>query len=263
MSLIRTAGKEVFAVADRFLPNPTGPRILIYHQVEAGLGRQMEVTLADFKRQMDWLAVNRRVVDLDTALDEWTRPQSEQLVVLTFDDGYRDTYSRAYPILTEHGFPFVLYLATESIETGVPLGPSGRADPLTWDQVGEMLNSGLATVGSHTHRHIDLRTVDHHEIEDELTSSDDLIERRLGRRSEHFAYPWGYWSAEAALLVDQRYRSAALTATVKRSHSFNPHRLHRVPIQLSDGFRFFQARLGGGLRLEEWLRRRVRDYRGP
>lgn len=263
MSLLRTAAKTVFAAADRFQSSPSGPRVLIYHQVGAGLGRQMEVTTADFVEQLDWLATNREVVSFDEALARWEDPGAENLVVLTFDDGYLDTYATAYPLLSERGFPFLIYLATESIESGVALGPPGAADPLTWDLITEMVESGLVSIGSHTHRHTDLRSVSQGDIEHELSTSDELIGERLGVTPVHFAYPWGYWSPEAARLVDRRYQTAAIAFTPRPPEHLNKHQLHRYPVQLSDGFRFFPARLRGGLRLEERVRRRLDGYRGP
>jgi peptidoglycan/xylan/chitin deacetylase (PgdA/CDA1 family) len=245
------------------LPSPPGPRILIYHQVDAGLGRQMEVTLEDFRRQMDWLSVNRQVVALGEAMVRWGQPASEWLVALTFDDGYRDTYFTAFPILRELGFPFTLYLATESIETGKPLGPAGGADPLNWGEIESMLASGLVTVGAHTHRHSDLRRLSVDAVEEELGTSDDLIEARLGIRPAHFAYPWGFWSPGAHRPVSERYASAALADSGRTRKELKPHLLHRYPVQLSDGFRFFRARLRGGLRFEEVLRRRLNHYNGP
>lgn len=263
MSLTRTAVKAASALTDAVLPRPPGPRLLIYHQVDAGLGRQMEVRLDDFRRQLDWLSANRQVVDLGEALVRWIEPGSERLVVLTFDDGYRDTYTTAFPLLYERGLPFTLYLATKSIETGVPLGPADKAEPLSWDHIEAMLESGLVTVGAHTHRHLDLRQLSPDEVEDELGTSDDLIERRLGIRPAHFAYPWGFWSPSSDRPVTDRYSSAALAGSHRAKRDLEPHRLHRYPVQLSDGFRFFGARLRGGLRLEEIIRRRVKGYTGP
>ncbi len=263
MSLIRTAAKAAFAAVDMVMPDPRGPRVLIYHQVGAGLGRQMEVTVDDFRRQMEWLGSNREVVSLDQAIARWEEPGSETLVALTFDDGYRDTHTTAFPILARHGFPFLIYLATESIETGKPLGPTHGAEPLGWDLIGEMLGSGLVTIGAHTHRHTDLRAIDPDRVEEELRTSDDLIERRLGVKPRHFAYPWGHWSQPAADVVDERYETAAVAGTPRPRAQLTKHQLHRYPVQLSDGFRFFPARLRGGLRAEEQVRRWLDRYSGP
>ena len=263
MSLARTAIKAASALTDALLPPPPGPRVLIYHQVDAGLGREMEVRLTDFRRQLAWLAGNREVIDLGEALVRWEEPGAERLVVLTFDDGYRDTFTSAFPRLHELDLPFTLYLATESIETGVPLGPSERAEPLSWDQIEVMVDSGLVTIGAHTHRHLDLRQSSIDEVEYELGTSDDLIERRLGVRPAHFAYPWGFWSPTSDRAVTERYSSAALAGSARAKEGLEPHLLHRYPVQLSDGFRFFRSRLRGGFRLEEAIRRRLNGYHGP
>lgn len=256
MTLIRQLGKAVFATADLFLPTPRGPRILIYHQVGADLGRQMEVTLEDFVWQLDWLSENREVVDLDTAVERWVEPGSESLVVLTFDDGYRDTYATAFPYLKERGLPMTLYLATETI------GDDGR---ITWGEVEEMVSTGLVTVGAHTHRHRDLRHASHREVEEELTMSNRLIGNRIGVWPRHFAYPWGYWSTSADSIVRQQYETAVLGAPPPRirfDSTLDPYLIHRYPVQLSDG-RWFTGRLDRGLVLEEGVRRLLRGYRGP
>ncbi|MGH8913628.1 MAG: polysaccharide deacetylase family protein [Acidimicrobiia bacterium] len=261
--MARTAAKFAFTAADALLPSPNGPRVLIYHQVGAGLGRQMEVTTDDFTRQLDWLSQNWEVVTFDQAVTRWDEPGADRLVALTFDDGYLDTFTTAFPMLRERQLPFLIYLATESIETGSPLGPPGRADPLAWDHVVDMLSSGLVTIGAHTHRHRDLRHLPAEAVEEELTTSDGLIERRLGLRPDHFAYPWGYWSSTAAAVVDRRYETAAIAGTPRPGTTLDRHRLHRYPVQLSDGFRFFPARLRGGFRVEEQVRRWIKRYSGP
>ncbi|HEY7468994.1 MAG TPA: polysaccharide deacetylase family protein [Acidimicrobiia bacterium] len=263
MSLARTAGKLLFVGLDRMAPVPGAPRVLIYHQVGSGLGRQMEVTIADFAGQLDWIEQNREVVSFDEAVARWDEPGADRLVALTFDDGYADTFTTAFPMLVDKGFPFLVYLATEPIETGRPLGPQVGADPLTWDQIVGMLGSGLATIGAHTHRHTDLRDLPLDAVEEELGLCDELIERRLGIHARHFAYPWGYWSESAARLVDARYETAVIAATPTPGKRLDRFKIHRYPVQLSDGLRFFPARLRGGLRFEERARRRLKGYSGP
>lgn len=263
MSFARSAVKSLAGLADHFMARPTGPRILIYHQVGAGLGRQMEVTVAAFRGHLEALASGYEVVTLDEAVRRWQEPGADRLVVLTFDDGYRDTYVTVFPLLREKGHPFTLYLATESIETGRPLGPVPGAEPLTWDQIGEMSGSGLVTIGAHTHTHRDLRHAGLSEVLEEIDVSNQLIRGRLGLDPRHFAYPWGWWSAAADGVVRDRYQTAVLGGTPSPEASPQPHRLHRYPIQLSDGTRHFRSRLRGGLRLEEWLRRARAGYRGP
>lgn len=246
-------------MADRFLRRPTGPRLLIYHQVGAGHGKQIDVTQEDFRWQVEWLLNNRVVVDLDTALKRWNEPESDRLVVLTFDDGYLDTFTTAFRVLRAHDLPFTIYIATSLIGDD-----DSREDRLMWGQLSDMLDSGLVTVGAHTESHADLRTLKKDQVADEIRTSNELIESRLGVRPRHFAYPWGYWGSTADEVVRGEYASAVLgSAHVRTSSVFDLHQIHRFPIQLSDGRRWFVQRLVGGLLVEEEVRRRIRGYRGP
>lgn len=256
MNLVRQAAKALFALGDTALRSPLGPRILIYHQVGAGTGKQTDLALSDFLWQLDWLEENREIVAIETAIRRWDEPGSERFVVVTFDDGYRDTFTTAFPFLARHSIPFTLYVAT---------GMIGSSDErfLTWDQVGTMLESGLLTIGSHTHTHADLRSLGREAILEEMGEADGIIQRQLGSAPAHFAYPWGYWSEPADRIVRERYHSAALGASCRAVFGMDTHRLHRFPVQLSDGKRWFRLRLKGGFVVEERVRRRLRGYRGP
>lgn len=261
MIQVRQMAKAVFAVLDRFHKPRPGPRVLIYHQVGTGLGAQMGVTVDDFEWQLQWLAKNRSVVSLDEAIDRWDDPESSDLVALSFDDGFSDTFTTAFPRLVDHAFPFALFVASGII--GQP-DWEGRGRPLDWDQIGQLHSSGLVTLGAHTHSHVDLRRSSVAHAAREIALSDQEMLKQVGVRPRHFAYPWGYWSADVDPLVRDRYESAFVGSPHLRAGSgFDPHIVHRVPIQLSDGRRWFPARLHGGLLAEETVRRRLRGYSGP
>jgi peptidoglycan/xylan/chitin deacetylase (PgdA/CDA1 family) len=261
MSLLRGTSKAVFAAGDRFVRSPAGPRILIYHQVGTSHGHQMEVTTEAFAEQLAWLASEREVVDLATALSRWDEPGSERLVVLTFDDGYRDVYTTAFPMLADRGMPFVLYISTGLV------GPADEVetveDPLDWPDISEMVGSGLLTLGAHTHSHPDLRSLSSEAVAAELERSDQIIFEMLGSSPRHFAYPYGFWSTSADAPVRERYETAVLGGSPSPSPKPDHHLLHRYPVQLSDGFTWFKQRMAGGFRLEEAVRKRIKGYDGP
>ena len=260
---VRVAAKAGFTAVDLFSPPMPGPRLLIYHQIGAGLGRQMEVTTPSFRRHVDWLVDNGQVVTLDHAIENAGQAGSDRHYVLTFDDGYRDMYERAWPLLRERRLPFVLYLTTHPTESGEPLTPGGRAEPLTWSQVEEMLDSGLLTLGAHTHRHRELGEMPVAMIEEEIGTSNELIARRTGVEPVHFAYPWGYWSTVAHPVIAAAYRTATLGSGAPITPGSDPLKLNRVPVQLSDGVFFFKRKMRTGLPIEDRLRRRLARYDGP
>jgi peptidoglycan/xylan/chitin deacetylase (PgdA/CDA1 family) len=259
----RFGAKSVFAAADVVGGARPGPRILIYHQVGAGLGRQMEVTERNFRQQLDWIQSHGRVVGLEHSISERGSDESSRMFVLTFDDGYRDVYETAWPIMRDRGLPFTLYLTTDPVESQIPLTSGGLADPLTWNQVNEMLESGLMTLGAHTHTHVDLRHLDHAAITGEIETSNTLIEQRTGVDARHFTYPWGYWSQSADDVVRGAYDSATIGSGAPVIADTDPYRVNRVPVQLSDGTLFFKRKATRGMRLEDVARRKLTGYDGP
>ena len=260
--MIRQTAKALFAGADLFRRRFPGPRILIYHQVGSDLRREMEVSFEVFRRQLDWMQEHGEIVPFEYALARVQDENADRLFVLSFDDGYRDVYENAFPLLLERRIPFTLYLTTHPIESGLALTPGGRADPLSWDQIRKMNATGLMTLGSHTHRHLDLRKLGSGIIEEELDVSNHLIQERLGVTLRHFAYPWGYWAEKAEPLVKARFSTAVLGAGRPIKPEYDPYRIHRVPIQRSDGMVFFRRKVKRGMLLEETIRRRLRGYKG-
>jgi peptidoglycan/xylan/chitin deacetylase (PgdA/CDA1 family) len=259
--LARKTAKTAFAAADFFLGDWPGPRILIYHQVGAGSGRQMDVSTQMFRGHVKWLLDHGRIVGLGDALSGADDPDSSRSFVLTFDDGYADFFENAFPLLREHGIPFTLYLTTGHIETGELLHQGDR--PLEWGQVEEMLDTGLVTLGAHTHTHPDMRGLPRDQAEYEIGESNRLIELRTGETPRHFAYPKGYWDPNAEKVVSGTYTTAVLGAGAPVSQHTNPFRIGRVPIQQSDGHLFFKRKMARGMRLEERARAWVKGYQNP
>lgn len=264
MSWARAFSKYLFATADAALRRPPGPRILIYHRVGESPEDQIEVLTRDFEQQLDWLKANRTIVDLETALRRWDEPGADQLAVVTFDDGFESTYTKAFPTLSRLEIPFTLYVTTGFVAGDQVLGGASGREALTWSMIKEMESTGLLTVGSHTHTHIDVRESSPDTLREELAKTDEIIGTEVGVEVKHFAYPWGYWSDIADPIVRDRYASAALgSRRPGSSRNFDPLKLFRVPILSSDGTRWFQTRLGRGLQTEEAARRAIRRYRGP
>jgi peptidoglycan/xylan/chitin deacetylase (PgdA/CDA1 family) len=259
--MARTAAKSAFAAADLFLGSWPGPRILIYHQIGAGTGRQMDLAPAIFRGHVDWLQSQGIIVGLGDALSGADDLDADRTFVLTFDDGYADFYENAFPYLRDRGIPFTLYLTTGHIETGEPLHVDDR--PLTWDMVVEMVETGLVTLGAHTHTHPDFRGMERANVEDEIVRSNELIDARTGQAARHFAYPKGYWDREAETVIRRYYDTAVLGAGAPVTTTTDPYRIHRVAIQAGDGYLFFKRKIRGGMRLEERVRAAVKGYERP
>ena len=111
-------------------------------------------------------------------------------------------------------------------------------NPGTWFE--KMLESGLRTLGVHTHSYRDLRHLEPSEVEEEVSTSNELIAKRIGAKSRSFAYRWGYWSAVVEPLLPERYATAVLGGSPDPERRPSPNRLHRYPVQLSGGVALFK-----------------------
>ena len=129
-------------------------------------------------------------------------------------------------------------------------GEPGRG--LTWEQLREMLESGLCSVGNHTHDHV---------RPEQLTAADldactAAVEQHLGVRPRHFTYPWGVVVPGMEDALRARFRSASTGELGRNLPGVDLMRLRRVPVRRTDPDEFFAAKLRGGLlpeRLYAWI----------
>lgn len=231
-----------------------GVLILMYHRIGGGTRSEIDLGASAFERQIVHLRRRYRIISLDevAGLRPFDAAARRDLVVVTFDDGYEETYTTVYPVLRRLGIPATVYVPARYIEDGRPFDfgvhrhtdPSQRPRPITWEQASEMVRSGLITIGAHTSTHVDLSLASPPQALREIEEGDRLIEARLGIRPIHFAYPWGRWSLETHRLVASRYRTVGLGGPGKNIYvDLDPSRLWRYPVIQSEGYWLFRIRL--------------------
>lgn len=239
----------------------SGCAFLIYHSVAGNLNLELDLPVSLFRRQMEFLARTRVVVHYNDAIETLNSKNvaAHNAFVLTFDDGFSNFYTQVFPILRELHIPAMLFVTTGFVEDGIPYpifrhAAHSTARPVTWDMLGEMQQSGLVTLGAHTHTHVYLPGSSQDQVIEELVKPKELFQRRLGLEVRHFAYPKALWNQTVENLVVQHYASAVISGGKKaRPHQFNPYRIPRIPIRRSDGWFFFRAKTRGALSGEEDL----------
>jgi peptidoglycan/xylan/chitin deacetylase (PgdA/CDA1 family) len=225
-----------------------GLTVLIYHRVGAGSPDERDLATADFADQLELLS-DHRILTIDDAATALQSGDARPGVVLTFDDGFADVFDNAWPLLRERQIPFVLYLASRFVGATMHWdGSTARAagPALSWDQIGEMVASGLCTIGNHTHSHLRPEVLDAEDI-DLCTQT---IQQRLGIRAQHFAYPWGIPVDRMDDALACRFRTAVTGELGRNVPGQDLLRLRRIPVRQTDPLRFFAAKLGGSLRAE-------------
>lgn len=223
-----------------------GATLLIYHRVGAGTCNELDLPLASFAEQIDLLQ-RHDVVSLDAALDRLDVGDTRPSVVLTFDDGFEDVYLHAWPVLRERRLPFTVYVASEYVsqpmvwEGSTSRGSAGRG--MSWAQLGEMLDSGLCTVGNHTHGHVRPEHLNCRQLDE----CSDTVLRHLGVTPRHFTYPWGLLVPRMEEELRGRFRSASTGMLGRNLPETDRMRLRRVPVRQSDPIGFFATKLSGSL----------------
>ncbi len=184
-------------------PVRSGVRILLYHAI-ATLPRRrdrwrLSVPPALLAAHVAWLRRHGyAIVSLEDALDmiRGTRPMIEKAVAVTFDDGFRDVLTQAYPILRQAQVPATVFVVPGCLGSPEPfpwVEPSvGFARPLQWEELQTLLGDQLVSIGSHTWSHRTLSRLPVEEQGLELARSKSALEARLGTSVKWLAYPYGH-----------------------------------------------------------------------
>jgi peptidoglycan/xylan/chitin deacetylase (PgdA/CDA1 family) len=215
--------------------------ILTYHYVREApsmysdlMGYRLSVTPHDFAAQMDWLSANRfHPVDFNDvrAYFAGKRPLPARPIVITFDDGYSDLYTTAYPILKSHGFKAVAYIVS---------GFVGQSRYVTAPQVVEMDRHGIQ-IGSHTVDHANIGgNASFYTALRQLTDSKRSLENLLDHPVVDFAYPSGKFNSTSVAALKHAGYDTAVTEMFSVDHS------------LGDRYTWTRVRVGGGESLSDF-----------
>jgi peptidoglycan/xylan/chitin deacetylase (PgdA/CDA1 family) len=235
--------------------------ILAYHQISRDTApkdpSRLSVSVGKFERQMHYLHDHGyRCLSLLELLrsPENTPPRRRKTFVLTFDDGYEDFFTRAWPILRRYRFTATVFLVTDRVggqsdwegERGTPL--------LTWEQV-EALDQDGISFGSHTCTHRRLTRLSGEQIWHELTASKNRMESKLGHEIPLLAYPRGESNGEIqGMAMQASYRAACGVDTGSRG----PFNLWRCTCRTDDSLLTFVFKLTPWYHSRVWLREETR-----
>ncbi len=155
-------------------------------------------------------------------------------IILTFDDGFDDFYTHAFPVLRCHGFVATLYVTTGFVgATSRWLRRSGEAmhQMLTWDHLRELSQNNIEC-GAHSHNHLPLDTLPLTLARQEIQQSKQLLEKQLSREVLTFAYPFGYYtSALQEEVCRAGFTSACAVKNTLCTGASNPYALERLIVR--------------------------------
>lgn len=275
---------------DRVLP------ILMYHSVspdaEPGVAAYYRLCTSPtrFEAHMEALkargyvgvTLSEGLQWLNTGTLAWPDARPAQPVAITFDDGFQDLYTAAWPVLQRLGFRATAYLPTafigETRRTFQPRGASGGVGVvgrpcLTWSEVKELAAAGIE-MGGHTVTHPELPRLSWPEIEQEIRQCKDTLDQQLGTPVRSFAHPYAFpqerpdYVARITELLQAAGFDSAVTTRVGRVRR-TTHRLVlcRLPVNDADDPTLLAAKLTGAYDWVGTVQRFVRflklRFRGP
>lgn len=133
-------------------------------------------------------------------------------LVITFDDGWRDQFEYAFPILEKYHYTATFFVFTN------PIGTRGF---LTWEDLATLRDAGM-TIGSHSLSHPFLTTLtDSEKLWREIEVSKKRLERNLHIHVTEFAYPFGYYNPEIVALVARAGYTSARGDVSKEEQTAN------------------------------------------
>ncbi len=214
---------------------PAGVPVLMYHSIGEEANNDAVISKARFLEQMKYLHDHDyHPVTLDELHDYLVKNKELPLrpVVITFDDGYRDTYDVAFPVLKQYGFSSVLFF---------PMGKDGGR--LSWAELREMKAAGME-IASHSYNHRSIGGLSRAEQAEEIQASKRALDQNLNQDTHWFCYPNGSYGPETLeLLKANGFTTAVTTEPGWVKPGDNPLILRRIWMGNSVDLKHFEERL--------------------
>lgn len=230
-------------IVTNFLSSIYEPAIIMYHSINP-VGRKdtkLVVSVNSFQRQIHFLKkFHYNVISLENLGELISKEKRipQKTVVITFDDGFKDNFTYAFPILKKYQLPATFFIIVSEV---------GLADRLNWQEIRAMQGSGLVSIGSHTLSHPFLTRLNEERQRKEIFESKIILEERLGQPVKTFSYPNTNFNERIKQMVKQAGFKLAVTVLPEKKFSNDDlYALRRIPIYyISDNLLVFWLQTSG------------------
>ncbi len=238
--------------------------ILMYHSITPDIKRKghpyycIDTSPETFERQMLFLKKNGwNVLALNDLINLHvsTNRNVKKTVIISFDDGYKNFYEYALPILRKYDLTATVFIPTNLIGESESIEFNDK--PLmTWGELKESKKKGIS-IGSHSCTHRLLVELEEEHLANELIESKNKIEQRLDQKCTLFSYPYKFPEGNIAFtrlfreVFERSGYELGVSTKIGRTSINDPrHCLKRIPVNEFDDLSFFKAKLLGGY---DWL----------
>ena len=237
------------------IPETQGIPVLMYHKIDSQIQDMLTVSVEQFENHLKYLQeFNYQSItteELTNFLEnKTTLPQN--LVLITFDDGYVSNLELAYPLLQKYKMKATIFLPTAYLG-GISSWYEGGADLMNYAQLKSM-DSGVIEFGLHSHKHPNFKHLELAQMREELLTNQQILTQNGINYTPTFAYPYGGRpkKKEALKAMKTMFAEIGIKAAFRignKVNSFKPKdffELKRIDIQGNDSFWAFKTKLKKG-----------------
>ena len=199
--------------------------ILLYHSISDD-NSEMSLNVDIFENQIKYLK-NSGYTSIN--FDEIDHKAKKQIII-TFDDGYKDIFINALPILKKYNFKATCFFVTNLIgqENNWDIKKKNflRKEIMSANDINHWISSGM-NIGSHSHNHLDLTKISEQNLLNELEYSKKILEDKFSNISNIFCYPYGKVNQNVYALTKKIYNKAVTTN--RSRYDLYKHNSHLIP----------------------------------
>ena len=233
-------------------------RIMMYHMISGQLERTkksgLRVSPDMFERHLKYFKNNGWKFIKMSELQLYEN--DNKVVAITFDDGYLDNYTNAFPLLKKYNACATLYLVIDRHKNDWSVkknpkhntGVLANEEKLSDDHIKEMLDSGVFELGGHTITHPFLPNTPTDDKQDEMIECKNILETTFDSKVSSFAYPFGIYNEDDVEIVKNSSYESAVTTNEGVADLDLPFELKRIKASGKDNFFAFKLRVQKGFR---------------
>ena len=214
--------------------------VLMYHSISND-NNKISVSVLNFKKQMQFM---QSLGYIGCSLNNINSNSSKKKIVITFDDGYENIFTKAMPVLKELDFSATCFIVTKKIgyfnDWDKNQKNFKKKRIMNTKQIKNWIKNGFE-IGSHSMDHYNLNNLSNIQKKIQILKSKEFFKKNYGIKIQSFSYPFGSYNEDCLKILKKNYKFAV---TTKRSRyvkgKFNPLEIPRVPVNSNTSiFKYF------------------------
>ena len=195
----------------------------MYHRFEENKYPSTNIKINNFLKHLEIIQNNNiEFINPKNFEEELIENKNKRKILLTIDDGFSSFYKNAWPILKERKIPFILFVNTREV---------GSYNYMSWEEIKDISKEDFVEIGNHSHSHEYLVDEDDMIIKEDIQKSINIFNKKLGKNSNFFSYPFGEYSVSFKNIIKSlgfKYAFGQHSGVIDETKNF--YELPRFPI---------------------------------